>query len=664
MNSANEISMKSVNTIRMLAADAIQKANSGHPGLPMGAAPATYLLWKKYLKINPKFPKWEDRDRFILSAGHGSALLYSTLYLAGFDLTIEDLQNFRQWGSKTPGHPEFGVTPGVETTTGPLGQGVANGVGMAIAEKMLAARFNKPDFNIIDHYVYVLAGDGCLMEGVASEAASLAGFLKLGKLILLYDSNDISLDGPTNLTFTEDVGKRFEAYGFQVLKVADGDNDLQSIDDALAEAKKELKRPTLIIIKTTIGYGSPNKAGRSAAHGSPLGEKELALTKQNLGMNPKEFFVVDEEVKKDFSTILKRGEESYKQWRATFMEYEKKYPREARLFKEMNELQLSESIDEILSRFDFGTKCSTRAANGKILTEIGSKIPWLIGGDADLSCSTKSAILNEKWISAEDFSGKNIHFGVREHAMGAIANGVCCHGGFKPYVATFFSFADYMRPPIRIAALSKLDTVFIFTHDSLAVGEDGPTHQPVEQLASLRAIPGLTVIRPADANETAVAWKYILENRNRPTALILTRQDLPVLDRTKYSSQFNALRGGYAILEEENPELLIIATGSEVHIALEAAEILKKEGVRTRVVNLFSREIFEREPEDYRNLIIPKTLKNRVVIEAASSFGWEKYAGCDGKIIAVDQFGKSAPGDILLKKFGFTAENIVNVVKQ
>ena len=658
----DSFSAKSVNTIRVLSADMIQKANSGHPGLPMGAAPMAYTLWKRHLKVSPAHPDWINRDRFVLSAGHGSALLYSMLHLAGYKLSMDDLKNFRQLGSKTPGHPEFGVTPGVDASTGPLGQGVANAVGMAIAEKMLAARFNKPGFELIDHFTYVLLGDGCMMEGIASEAASLAGHLKLGKLILLYDSNDISLDGPTAITFTEDVKKRFESYGFQVLTVADGDNDLKSIDRAIAKAKKEQSKPTLIIVKTTIGFGSPKKAGTSSSHGSPLGADELAAVKKGFGMDPDKFFFVDDDVKKDFASIKRVGNRAFSAWNKLFEEYAAKYPEEAAQFKAMQELKV-ENLDNILPKFEVGTKTATRAADGKVLAALGKAVPWLVGGDADLSCSTKTTISGEKWISADDFSGRNIHFGVREHAMGAIANGIFYHGMLKPYTGTFFSFVDYMRPPIRLAALAKLGSIFLFTHDSLAVGEDGPTHQPIEQLASLRCIPGLEVWRPADANEVSVAWKHILENKNQPVALILTRQDVPVIDRTKYAAAENALKGAYSILEEAAPDTIIIATGSEVHIALEAAEILKKENKKVRVVNMVSRETFEKQSNEYKELVLPKSVWNRVVVEAGSSFGWEKYAGEKGKIIAVDTFGESAPGNIVMEKFGFTAENIVKAAK-
>ena len=658
----DNFSAKSVNTIRVLSADMIQKANSGHPGLPMGAAPMAYTLWKRHLKVSPVHPDWINRDRFVLSAGHGSALLYSMLHLAGYKLSMDDLKNFRQLGSKTPGHPEFGVTPGVDASTGPLGQGVANAVGMAIAEKMLAARFNKPGFELIDHFTYALLGDGCMMEGIASEAASLAGHLKLGKLILLYDSNDISLDGPTAITFTEDVKKRFESYGFQVLTVADGDSDLKSIDRAITKAKKEQSKPTLIIVKTTIGFGSPNKAGSSSSHGSPLGADELAAVKKGFGMDPDKFFFVDDDVKKDLASIKRAGKRAVSKWNKLFAEYSAKYPEEAAVFKQMQSLEAGD-LDKILPKFEAGTKMATRAADGKVLAALGKAIPWLVGGDADLSCSTKTTISGEKWFSADDFSGRNIHFGVREHAMGAIANGIFYHGMLKPYTGTFFSFVDYMRPPIRLAALAKLGSVFLFTHDSLAVGEDGPTHQPVEQLATLRCIPGLEVWRPADANEVSVAWKHILENKNQPVALILTRQDVPVIDRTKYAAAENALKGAYSILEEANPDTIIIATGSEVHIALDAAETLRKEGLKVRVVDMVSRETFEKQPAKYRESVLPKSVKNRVVVEAGTSFGWEKYAGDKGKIIAVDSFGTSAPGSQVMEKYGFTAENIVKAVK-
>lgn len=660
MSGFKEISTKSVNSIRCLSIDAIQKANSGHPGLPMGAAPMAYVLWKNHMNLDPSNTNWDNRDRFILSAGHGSALLYSLLHLSGFDLSMDDMKNFRQWKSRTPGHPEHGMTSGVETTTGPLGQGVAYGVGMAIAERMMSARFNRPGFEIVDHYTFVLTGDGCLMEGVSSESASLAGHLKLGKLIYLYDSNDISLDGPTSLTFTEDVAKRYESYGFQVITVENGDTDLDAIDKAIKEAKAEISKPSMIIIKTTIGFGSPNKSGKADAHGSPLGKDEVALVKKGFGMDPEKQFAIDDKVYGDFATIAEKGKTARLEWEKMFNRYCLENPELGTLYKKMKKLEVSGSIEEFLPKFEAGTKIATRSANGKILAAIGKSVPWVIGGDADLSCSTKTAIGGEKWIAPDDFSGRNIHFGVREHAMGSIANGISYYGFFKPFTATFFSFVDYMRPALRLASLSQLETVFVFTHDSLAVGEDGPTHQPVEQLASIRCIPGLTVMRPADANETAVAWKYILENRSTPVALILTRQDIPVLDRSVYAPAEEALKGGYVISDCENPEMAIIATGSEVHIALEAAEELKRKGKKVRVVNMFSMEIFEKQSAEYKEKVLPASIKKRLVVEAGSSFGWHKYAKDDGIIISVDRFGESAPGDIVLEKFGFTSENIVN----
>lgn len=659
MSGLNGVSIKSINNIRVLSIDAIQKAKSGHPGLPMGAAPMAYVLWKNHLRIDPLEPSWDNRDRFILSAGHGSMLQYALMHLAGFDLTMDDLKSFRQWGSRTPGHPEFGMTPGVETTTGPLGQGIAYGVGMAIAEKMLAARFNRPGFEIVDHYTFVLSGDGCLMEGIASEACSLAGHLKLGKLIFLYDSNDISLDGPTSLTFTEDVKMRFQSYGFQVLTVENGDTGLEEINRAIKEAKSETDRPSMIIIKTTIGYGSPGKSGKSDAHGAPLGEDEVRLVKEGFNMDPDKHFAVDEEVYDDFKTIGQEGKEARIHWNELFEKYCIEFPELGTLYKKMKNLEMSGSVEEFLPVFEAGSKIATRSANGKVLGAMAKYVPWLIGGDADLSCSTKTAIGSEKWLSAEDFSGRNIHYGVREHAMGSIANGISYHGGFKPFTATFFSFVDYMRPALRLASLSKLETVFVFTHDSLAVGEDGPTHQPVEQLASIRCIPGLTVMRPADANETSVAWKFILENRNTPAALVLTRQDIPVIDRSVYAPASEALKGGYIISDCENPEIIIIATGSEVHISLEAAEKLKGMGEKVRVVNMFSTEIFEKQSADYKEKVLPSSIKKRLVVEAGSSFGWHKYSGDEGVIIGVDRFGESAPGNVVMEKFGFTSENIL-----
>ena len=659
-----ELALKSINTIRTLSIDAIQKANSGHPGLPMGCAPMTYALWMKHLNVDPKTPDWDNRDRFVLSAGHGSILLYSMLHLSGFDLSMDDIKNFRQWGSITPGHPEYKHTAGVETTTGPLGQGFANGVGMAIAERMLAARFNKPEFNIVDHYTYVLVGDGCLMEGVAAEAASLAGHLKLGKLIYLYDSNDISLDGPTSISFTEDVTKRFESYGFQVITVEDGDKDIDSIDKAIADAKAESEKPTLIVVKTTIGYGSPNKGGSASAHGSPLGEEEIKLVKKNFGMDPEKSFFVDTDVADDFASIAEKGKKVRSDWSELFKKYCEKYPELGDLYSKMMKLEPSQNWEESFPKFKAGDKIATRSANGKVVNAIAPTLDWLTGGDADLSCSTKTPMNDYGWISGDDFSGRNIHYGVREHAMGAIANGFACHGGLRHYTATFFAFADYMRPPIRLAALMKLNSIFIFTHDSLAVGEDGPTHEPVEQLASLRCIPGLTVIRPGDANETSIAWKYIVENQNGPVALILTRQNLPVIDREKYAPAQDAMKGGYVLSDDENAEIIILATGSEVHIALDAAEKLRSEGKKVRVVNMISTEIFEKQSKEYKEKVLPNSIRRRVVIEAGTTFGWEKYATMNGRIIGVDRFGESAPGDIVLEKFGFTAENIVKTAKE
>lgn len=661
--SFEKTAQKSVNTIRMLAADMIQKANSGHPGLPLGAAPTAYVLWKNHLRVAPNDAGWINRDRFVLSAGHGSALLYAMLFLSGFrGLTLDDLKNFRQLGSRTPGHPEFGMTPGVDATTGPLGQGIANAVGMAIAEKMLSARLGK----IIDHFTYVLVGDGCLMEGISSEAASIAGHLKLGKLIVLYDSNDVSLDGPTNITFTEDVEKRFESYGFHVQTVKNGDTDLDAIDKAITNAKNETEKPSLIIVKTTIGYGSPNKAGKSSSHGSPLGVDEIYQIKQAFGMDPNKTFAVDDDVLADFAKSMDRDIRLARKWKRELRDTLAKDPEKAELFNELfvqGSKDLDEKIVAALPKFSCEKKIATRSANGEIVSKLASVFPWIIGGDADLSCSTKTAIKGKEWVSADDFSGSNIHFGVREHAMGAIINGICYHGGFRPYSSTFFSFVDYMRPPIRLAALAGLDPVFIFTHDSLAVGEDGPTHQPIEQLASIRCIPRLNVMRPADANETAEAWRYILTHKDQPTVLVLTRQDLPVIDRTEYEPADGVLRGGYAILKNDKPDMLLIATGSEVHLALETAKILISEGKKVQVVNIVSREIFEKQPKAYRKSVIPPTVKRRVVIEAASSFGWEKYSGISGKIIASDDFGTSAPGDTVMKEYGFTVENIVKTAK-
>ncbi|PIE81128.1 MAG: transketolase [Candidatus Delongbacteria bacterium] len=653
-----------INTIRTLSIDAIEKSKSGHPGLPMGAAPMSYVLWSKFLNVDPKHPEWPNRDRFILSAGHGSMLIYSLLHLSGYDLSMDDIKNFRQWGSKTPGHPEFGHTAGVETTTGPLGQGAANGVGMAISEAMLAGKFNREGFNLFDHYTYVLVGDGCLMEGITAEAASLAGHLKLGKLVMLYDSNNISLDGPTSISFTEDVAKRYESYGWQVLKVADGDNDIESIEKAIAEAKAETNKPTIIIVTTTIGYGSPNKGGKSSSHGSPLGAEETKLTKEALGWNYEETFFVPQEAKDKFSVIGIRGEKLRSEWEKSLAEYKVKYPK---LYKElMNHLNLDlpENFGNDLSRFEVGENLASRVSSHKVMNEIAKNVDWLIGGDADLSCSTQTFLKDMGDFTPENPTGKNIRFGVREHAMAAIANGICFHGGLRPFTGTFFSFIDYMRPSIRLAALCKLPSIFIFTHDSVAVGEDGPTHQPIEQLMSVRSMPNVVVLRPADGNEVKEAWKFIMGYKEGPVVLVLSRQNQETIDRAKYSHEKSLKMGGYVVAESKLPKAVIIGTGSELSIALKAHEELESEGITTRVVSMPSWELFDKQSKDYREAVLPPDITPRVSIEAGTTFGWEKYTGNFSINIGIDHFGASAPGNIVLDKFGINVENVKNSVKE
>jgi transketolase len=656
-----------INTIRTLSIDMVQNANSGHPGLPMGAAPMAYVLWTRHLRHNPKDPAWPDRDRFVLSAGHGSALLYSLLHLTGYDLTMDDLKAFRQWESRTPGHPEYKMTPGVEATTGPLGQGTANAVGMAIAERHLANRFNRPGHTIVDHYTYALISDGDAMEGISAEACSLAGHLKLGKLILLYDSNDISLDGPTSLAFsTEDVAKRYEAYGWQVLHVSDGDTDIDAIDNAIADAKADTARPSIIIIKTTIGYGSPNRQGSADAHGAPLGVDEVALTKKKLGWKTDKTFYVPRAAASHFRAAAENGRDLQKEWKKRFSAFAAAHRDLADEWHKTLAGELPEGWDSELPSWQPGDKLATREASGKVLNAIAERVPWLIGGDADLSGSTKTTIKSADSFDGQSGDGKNFHFGVREHAMGAIANGMVYHGGIRPFVATFFVFCDYMRPPVRLAALNKLPVIYVWTHDSIAVGEDGPTHQPIEHLASLRVIPGLKVLRPADANETAEAYRFIMCNPDGPAALVLTRQKLPTIDR-KLNAPASGLRKGAYILSDPpkgKPKAIIIATGSEVHVALEAKELLSRKGIRVRVVSMPSWEIFASQSKRYQESVLPASVPLRVSVEAGVSLGWSRWVGDKGVSIGVDRFGASAPGNVNLDKYGLTAKKIVAAVKK
>ncbi len=651
-----------INTIRILSAECVQAVNSGHPGMPMGAAPMAYVLWTKFLKHNPKNPNWPDRDRFILSAGHGSMLLYSLLFLTGYDLTLEDLKNFRQWGSKTPGHPEYGITPGVETTTGPLGQGFANGVGMAIAERHLAARFNRPGHEIVNHYTYAIVSDGDLMEGISHEAASLAGHLKLGRLIYLYDDNHISIEGSTEITFTEDRCARFAAYGWHVEVVEDG-NDLQAIEGAIARAREDTQRPSIIAIRTHIGYGSPGKQDDPSAHGEPLGVEELIKTKQNLGWPVEPNFYVPAQVLEHFREALDRGKEWEAQWRRSFEDYKKDHPLLAHEFEAWCAGDLPEGWEDYIPSFDPDEKgTATRGASGAVLNALAPKIKNLMGGSADLAPSNKTVIKGEQDFQAGNYQWRNIRFGVREHAMGAILNGMALHKGLIPYGGTFLVFSDYMKPAIRLAALMGLKVIYIFTHDSIGLGEDGPTHQPVEQLAMLRAIPNLTVIRPADANEVAYAWKVALQTQDRPVALALTRQGVPVLDRETYSPASGLEKGAYVLAQwgDGRPDVIIIASGSEVHIALQAAQRLHEKGIKPRVVNMASWEIFEQQPEPYKEEVLPKSVWQRVVVEAGSPMGWHKYAGERGKIIGIDRFGASAPYKVLYEKLGITAQRVVD----
>jgi len=640
--------------------DAVQKANSGHPGLPMGSAPMTYVLWQNHLRHNPKNPKWPNRDRFVLSAGHGSMLLYSMLHLTGYDLALDELKAFRQWGSRAPGHPESFCTPGVEATTGPLGQGATNAVGMAMAERFLAGRYNQPGHTIVDHRTYALMGDGDMMEGITHEAAALAGHLKLGKLVWLYDDNKISLDGPTSLHFSEDVGKRFEAYGWHVQKIANGDTDTDAIDKAMAAAKAD-PRPSLIMVRTTIGFGSPHKAGSAEAHGSPLGPDEVKATKSALGWDPEKQFFVPEEAKNHLLLAVERGAAAEGAWQMTFDAWAAAHPALAAEWKLALKGDLPADWDAAIPTYTVKDEPATRVSGGKILAAIASKVPWFLGGDADLSCSTMTGLPGLGDFSGETGLGRNIHYGVREHAMGAIANGMAYHGGVRSFTATFFVFSDYERPAIRMAAISKLPVIFVFTHDSIGVGEDGPTHQPVEHLAALRAIPNLLVIRPADGNETAQAYRVAMKRNDGPVAVILTRQKMPTFDRDKMGPAAGLAKGAYVLSEAAGgpPQVILIATGSEVSIAVDAQAKLLSSGIRARVVSMPCWELFVEQTAEYRNSVIPRDVPARVSIEAGVSLGWHRWVGDHGVVIGLDRFGASGPGPVLVKQFGFTADNIV-----
>ncbi|MBD3305352.1 transketolase [candidate division KSB3 bacterium] len=660
MPDAQRIDELCINTIRTLAMDGVQKANSGHPGAPMGMAPMAYTLWTRFLKHNPANPDWPDRDRFVLSAGHASMLIYSLLYLTGYDVSLEDLKQFRQWGSKTPGHPEYGLTPGVETTTGPLGQGLAMSVGMAMAERVLAQHFNRPEQAIVDHYTYVFAGDGDMMEGVSSEAASLAGHLKLGKLICLYDDNSITIEGETDLAFTEDVGRRFEAYGWHVRRIESGTN-IQVIASAIESAQKETDRPSLICIKTHIAHGSPNKQDTAGAHGSPLGEDEIALTKEALGWTHTEPFFVPEDALNQFRTCVEEGAASENAWKERFDAYQNAYPELAKEWEMMLTGTLPDGLEALLPEFPVEKPLATRAASGQVVNALADQIPALIGGSADLAPSNNTLLKAFPDFSSDNYAGRNVRYGVREHAMGAILNGLSLHGGLLPYGGTFLVFSDYMRPAIRLAALMERPVVYVFTHDSIGLGEDGPTHQPIEHLAALRAIPNLTVIRPADATETAAAWKVALEQKEGPTALALSRQKLPILDRTQYPPADMVAKGAYILAEAKqgSPALILIATGSEVSLALDAQQQLEAKGTATRVVSMPSWELFEAQPQAYKEEVFPPDITARLAIEAGSPQGWRQYVGENGDVVGIETFGASAPAKVLLEKYGFTVDNIV-----
>jgi len=640
--------------------DAVQAANSGHPGAPMGLAPAAYVLWTQVMKHNPKNPQWPDRDRFVLSGGHASMLLYSVLHLTGYDVTLEDIRNFRQWGSKTPGHPEYGHTPGVETTTGPLGQGVANAVGMAMAERFLAERFNREGNTIVDHHTYVMCGDGDLMEGISYEAASLAGHLGLGKLICIYDDNKISIEGSTDLAFTENTALRFEAMNWHVQRVADG-NDVDAIRNALTAAKDETEKPSVILLRTHIAYGSPNKQDTADAHGAPLGEEEVRLTKINLGCSEDECFCVLEDPLKVFRKCIDRGQAYQMKWLEAFNAYAAAHPESAREWNEMISGTLPEGWDADLPAFLAADgPVATRSASGRVLNGLAGRILNLIGGSADLGPSNKTHIDGAADFQKNVYSGRNIRFGVREHAMGAILSGLALHGGIRPFGGTFLVFADYMRAPIRLASLMKIPVTYVFTHDSVAVGEDGPTHQPVEHLMSLRSIPGLTVIRPADANETREAWRIAMTHAAGPTALILSRQKLPVIDRKTYADAAGLAAGGYVLSDcEGRADIILIATGAEVHLALEAQKVLAEKGVQSRVVGLPSWELFERQNAAYKDQVLPPEVKTRLAVEAGQPMGWERYVGARDAVIGIETFGTSAPGSLVLARYGFTVENVV-----
>jgi transketolase len=663
-NTNPELDQLCINTIRALVLDAVQKAQSGHPGLPLGAAPMAYLLWTRFLRYNPANPKWENRDRFLLSAGHGSMLLYALLYLTGYDLSLDEIKRFRQWGSKTPGHPEYGLTPGVEITTGPLGQGFANGVGMAMGAAHLGARFNRDGFPLIDHYVYAIVSDGDLMEGVASEAASLAGHLKLGKLIYLYDDNHVTIEGFTSLAFSEDVPKRFQAYGWHTLTVSNG-NDLDQIESAIREAQAVEDKPSLISVKTIIGYGMPTQGTRKA-HSDAPGEEAVRETKRHLGWPEEKQFYVPDEALSHFRKAVERGEKLEADWRALVAKYESEHATEGKLWRSMMKGELPAGWEDQLPKFEDGKAIATRAASGEVINALAPVIPMLIGGSADLGVSNNTDIKSSHSFEAGQYDGRILHFGVREHAMGATLTGIALSGGLIPFGGTFLTFSDYMRPSIRLAALSEVQVIYVFTHDSVGLGEDGPTHQPIEHLAALRAIPHLFVIRPADSAEVSEAWRIAILRRTAPTALALTRQKVPLIDRKRFAAADGLRRGAYILAEAETsdghpttPRLILLATGSEVSLAMEARGVLQSEGVPTRVVSMPCWELFEEQSKNYREEVIPSSISSRLAVEAAVCQGWDRYVGPSGDVICLDRFGGSAPGDVALSELGFNVENVL-----
>lgn len=666
-NERKDLDLLCINTIRTLSMDAVQKANSGHPGTPMALAPLAYVVWTQFLRHNPSNPKWFNRDRFVLSCGHASMLLYSMLFLTGYDLSLEEIKNFRQWGSKTPGHPEYGITPGVETTTGPLGQGIMNAVGMAMAEAHLATVFNRDGHTIVDHNVYAFCSDGDLMEGASHEAASLAGHLGLGKLICIYDDNRITIEGKTSLTFSEDVGKRFEAYHWHVQDIGDKANDLDALADALTIARAEETRPSLVIVRTHIGYGSPNRQDTAKAHGEPLGEEEVKLTKEIYGWPEDESFLIPEKVSVHMGQVAERGEKLEAEWNENFAAYQKDYPELADTFQAALKNDLPSGWDDDIPNFtnDDGP-IATRVASGRVLTSFADNIPWLLGGSADLAPSTKTLIGDSTYLSKENYVKRNIAWGIREHAMVACCSGMALHGGIRPYAATFFIFTDYARPAIRLAALMELPVIYVMTHDSIGLGEDGPTHQPIEQLASLRAMPALHVIRPADANEVAYAWRAAVQRTGGPTMLVLTRQGLPIFDRNKMASAEELYKGAYVLSREKSgaADIILMASGSEVSLIVEAQETLAKDGIDARVLSMPCWERFLEQPQEYHDQVMPPEVKARLAVEAGVPQGWHQWVGDGGDIIGITTFGASAPASENFKQYGFTVENVVQRAKK